>query len=59
MAKRKRRYERATYAVHSDHIEYVLRMAFRRKISMSELIRDILDAHMKMNPLQPKRITKQ
>ena len=57
MPKRKRLYVRHSYAVHQDHQDYLLRMAFRRKISMSELLRDVLDAHMQRNPLS-KRTTK-
>jgi hypothetical protein len=52
--KRQRLYVRQSYAMHQVHCDYLIRLAFKRKISMSETLRGIVDAHMKLNPLRKK-----
>jgi hypothetical protein len=55
MPKKERLYERHSYALHRDHRDYLLRVAFKRRCSMSELLRDILDAYIEINPTGRKR----
>ena len=52
---RRRQYERQSYAIAPEQIDYIIRQAFKRKISLSELVREMIDAYRARNPIGRKK----